>query len=135
MGMGDNKKKRILIIDDEEVFCQMVKANLERLGDYEVLFAYNGREGLKITVEQPMDLILLDLIMPGANGLEILRALKENPKTLAIPVLMLTAVSNELAQQESTAWYSDGYLEKPIEIAALQAKIENVLSRQVGRHS
>ena len=82
--------KKILVVDDEKEFVNTISARLEPMG-YEIIPAYNGQEALdKATSEMP-DLIILDIMMPGMDGLEVLHKLRDNPKTFPLNVIMLTA--------------------------------------------
>ncbi len=119
--------KKILIIDDEEGFRFFVKTNLELRGDYEVIAASGGEEGIRLAEEHKPDLVLLDILMPGIDGLETLNRLKENKNTKSIPVIMLTAKSDDETRIKALYLRNDGYVIKPFEIAALEEKIEEVL--------
>lgn len=124
--------KRILIVDDEEDFCFFVKENLQQIGSYQVLIATDGVQGLKIAREAHPDLILLDILMPRMNGLEVLKRLKANPATMEIPVLMLTAKNDVESKQQAAQLYDEDYLVKPIQADFLKMKIDRVLAR-IGR--
>ena len=123
--------KRILIIDDEKDFCSLIKVNLELTNAYKVLIANSGREGVQLAEQEKPDLILLDIIMPNMDGFQVIKTLKENPKTLSIPIIMLTAVLDEKAKQKAWEMYDEAYLTKPVETETLKAKIEEVLKRFV----
>jgi DNA-binding response OmpR family regulator len=125
-------KKRILMIDDEVNLCKMVKKNLESMSDFNVDFAINGTDGIKLAKKIQPDLILLDLCMPGMDGFAVLKRLKEDMETIAIPVVMLTALDDEANKIKALELYNEAYLVKPIEAQALIAKIEEVLKRRVG---
>lgn len=122
----------ILIIDDEKDFCRLVKMNLELLGNFKVLTAFSGREGIKIARETKPDLILLDIMMPKMNGFEVLRVLKRNRKTLAIPVVVLTAKDDDVSKLTATKLYNEEYITKPIGAGELKDKIEEVFKRSKG---
>jgi len=92
--MTENKIK-ILIIDDEEDFSFFLSRNLERLHIYEIITANNGKVGLKKAKQYNPDLIFLDIMMPGIDGLEVLKILKADKKTASIPVIMLTGRAEE----------------------------------------
>ena len=123
-------KKRILIIDDEEDFCRLVKMNLELMGNFVVDTAINGEEGVKTVKETKPDLILLDIIMPGMDGFEVLEELKKDEDTKDIPVVMLTAKEDRASQIKAVELHNEEYIIKPIETQKLKAKIENILKRR-----
>ena len=124
-------KKRILMIDDEINLCKIVKKNLESTGNFSVDFATNGKDGIRLAKKQP-DVILLDICMPGVDGFGVLKAIKEDEKTLSIPVIMLTALDDEANKIKANELYDEAYIIKPVEVQALIAKIEEVL-RRTGR--
>ena len=125
------EKKRILIIDDEKSLCDMLKKGLELMGDFEVSIETSGKGGIRAAKWLKPDLILLDIHMPGMDGLEVLKRLKENNKdTIAIPVVMLTAVLDDSTKEGCARLYDEAYLEKPIGVTDLKAKIDEVLKRR-----
>jgi len=115
------------MIDDEKDLGFFVKANLEMVGNYEVITATSGKDGLKAAAWHKPDLILLDLMMPVMDGFEVLKKLKTDPKTESIPVIMLTAISNDESKMKAAGLYGDDYLIKPIEFKTLKARIDSVL--------
>lgn len=121
--------KKILIIDDEKDFCAIVKANLELSRDYNVITATSGKDGLRTAERDKPDLILLDIMMPEIDGFEVLKRLKENDKTVSIPVIMLTAKGDQESQEKAMQLYDEDYIVKPVETALLKSKIEDVLAR------
>ena len=123
-------KKRILIIDDEKDFCELVKLNLEIMGDFEVATAVNGKRGINLAKRTKPNLILLDIAMPGIDGLEVLKKLKKIHNTMQIPVIMLSAKTDETSKHKTAQLYNEGYIEKPVEPADLKNKIEQVLERK-----
>jgi len=122
--------KKILMIDDEKEFCMVVKQNLEMKGDYCVEIAMDGKSGIAAALRSKPDLILLDIIMPGIGGFEVLRELKGKKETTSIPVVMLTAVGSEEAKEKALGLYDEDYIVKPVLIKDLDAKIKAVLSRR-----
>ncbi len=122
--------KRILVIDDEKDFCFFVKQNLELTGNYNVIIATNGKDGVTAAVKHKPDIVLLDIIMPHMSGFEVLNALKENKLTTAIPVIILTAVDAEDAKEKASGLYNEDYIVKPVAISDLKAKIDAVLSKR-----
>ncbi len=121
-------KKRILIIDDEQDLCRVVKLNLERTKQYEVFFATDGRSGIEIARNQRPDLILLDIRMPGMSGGEIAEELLDDPSTGTIPIIFLTALvkKDEVAKQSG---YISGrpFIAKPVTTQDLIKRIEEEL--------
>lgn len=122
--------KKILIIDDEKEFCMIVKQNLEMKGDYRVEVAADGNSGIAAALQNKPDLILLDIIMPGMGGFDVLRELKDKKETASIPVIMLTAVGSEEAKEKALSLYGEDYIVKPVLLGDLDAKIKAVLSRR-----
>jgi len=123
-------KRKVLMVEDEEDFSRIVKMNLELLdADYFVERANCGKEGLKKAVAFQPDVILLDIMMPKMDGFEVLKRLKDNPDTSAIPVIMLTAKTDEESKLQASQLYNEDYVTKPIEAPDLKAKIEDILGR------
>ena len=122
--------KRILIIDDEKEFCQLVKTHLELEGNLEVFTATSGKEGLEAVRHIRPDLVLLDIMMPGGmDGFEVLKALKKDKKTVRIPVVMLTVMHDDATKIEATQLYDEDYITKPVKLKDLKNKVERVLGR------
>lgn len=85
-------KKTILIIDDEEDFCHFVKLNLEQTGNFEVLTANNGADGINMAQRYQPDLVLLDIIMPTMTGTQVAESLRNDKATKDIPIIFVTAI-------------------------------------------
>lgn len=121
---------RILIIDDDKEMVALGRLILEREG-FDILFAYNGQEGLDILDHNgDIDLILLDIMMIGMDGWQVLEAIKRSQKHAHIPVIMLTA-RHYLEDETKTIDYSnmfDGYVVKPFVVRELLGKINKLLS-------
>jgi len=118
---------KILIIDDEESILKMYS---EALSKHEVSTAKNGEEGLKIAEESNPDLILLDIILPKVNGLDVLAQLKENQETATIPVLILTNLPEESSADKAKTLGADGYFVKAeYEPSKLAETIDNLIQR------
>lgn len=122
--------KKILIIDDEKEFCMIVKQNLEMKGGYRVEVATDGNSGIAAALQHKPDLILLDIIMPGMGGFDVLRELKDKKETASIPIIMLTAVGSEEAKEKALSLYGEDCIVKPVLLGELDAKIRTVLSRR-----
>jgi len=121
--------KKILIIDDVGDFRYFLKKNLEMVGDYKVIGAGTGEEGLRLAKKKRPDLILLDIVLPKVNGLEVLRELKEGERTRPIPVIMLTSSDEDENRMKTMNLHGDGYIDKCSPVLELEDKIEEVLYR------
>ncbi len=125
-------KNKILLIDDEENFCFFVKKNLEQNGDFFVIYTTDPDKGIKLAQKNHPDLVLLDILMPKKDGFKVLEALKKNPKTLSIPVIMLTALGDEETKLKASALYNENYITKPVSYEMLRSEIEKILIRHSG---
>ncbi len=121
----------ILIVDDEKDIVELVRYNLQREG-YHVLTADNGKDALSLSERRP-SLILLDVMMPAMNGLEVLRQLKSRPATAGIPVVFLTAKGSEVDEVIGLELGADDYIVKPISIPKLIARVKAVLRKSESR--
>ena len=121
-------KRCILTIDDEEHILELLNYHLTKMG-YEVVQAGSGEEGLSVLGQREVDLVLLDLMLPGIDGLQVLRKIKENKKTKSIPVIMLTARSDEIDTVLGLEMGADDYIGKPFGVHELGARIKVVLRR------
>ncbi len=119
--------KTILIIDDEKDFCFFVKANLEFDKTCQILIANNGRDGIRSAERHKPDLILLDVMMPEMDGVQVLSQLKGSKKTMHIPVVMLTAKNDDETKLKAASRYSEDYIPKPVETTRLKEKIDSIL--------
>lgn len=120
--------KRILVIDDEPQLGTIIRACLEMLGGWTVLLAESGNEGFyKAEMELP-DAILLDVMMPGMDGLTLFRKLQENPATQSIPVILLTAKVQAAEEQSQLSQLGiAGVIGKPFEPLVLTEQITKLL--------
>ena len=125
-GEEDYVRKRILAVDDQRHIARLVQYHLERAG-YDVTLAYDGAEALEKVREIRPDLVILDVMMPGINGFEVLHRLKEDPDTEPIPVIMLTAKSESDDALEGYDRGAQWYLSKPIDPTELLTFVNNVL--------
>ncbi len=120
--------KTILLVEDERDLLELLKYNFDREG-YHVLTAETGEDGLKMVRQQSPDLILLDLMLPSMDGLEVCRSLKGRPETATIPVIMLTAKGEEADVVRGLELGADDYVTKPFSPRILMARIRAVLRR------
>jgi two-component system phosphate regulon response regulator PhoB len=121
-------KPRILIIEDERGLADVLTYNLQREG-YETLVAHDGQEGLRKAQMQMPDLILLDIMLPGIDGLEVCRTLRAGKPTSKIPILMLTAKSEETDQIVGFTVGADDYVTKPFSVKVLLQRIRALKRR------
>jgi two-component system alkaline phosphatase synthesis response regulator PhoP len=126
--MPVGRTKTILIVDDEADILRMLKYNLEWEG-YLVLTASDGNQALSEVQKQP-DLVLLDVLLPGIDGLEVARQIKSNKKTSHIAIVFLTALSSESEEIAGFEVGADDYIVKPIRINTLLARIRAVIKRR-----
>ncbi|MEM8738929.1 MAG: response regulator transcription factor [Planctomycetota bacterium] len=124
---------KITIVEDERDLLELLKYNLDREG-YDVTTAETGEDGLKLVRRQPPDLILLDLMLPSMDGLEVCRSLKARPDTSDIPVIMLTAKGEESDIVQGLELGADDYITKPFSPRILMARIKAVLRRVEADH-
>ncbi len=122
-------KHRVLLVDDEEAFCEVVKQGLERTGMFEVGFATDGKTGLLMARKGSPDVILLDIRMPGMSGIEVLQTLKKDYPLSQIPVIMLSGLLDNETKRECNYQYGEEYIEKPVGLAELKDRLEAVLRR------
>ena len=125
--------KKILIIEDEQDLIKGLKLNLSDEG-YNVDWAVNGTEGLRKAIEEAPDLIILDIMLPGMDGLEVCRKLRQ--KNISIPIIMLTAKGEEIDKVVGLEIGADDYMTKPFSIRELIARIKARLRyTETGRKS
>lgn len=122
---------KILLVEDEPNIARFVELELSHEG-YEVTKAEDGREGLKLAEEGRFDLVLLDIMLPGLNGLEVLRRLR---RTSQLPVIMLTARDAVMDKVTGLDMGADDYITKPFSIEELLARIRTALRKQVKQES
>jgi two-component system, OmpR family, alkaline phosphatase synthesis response regulator PhoP len=121
----DAMSKHILAVDDEVFIRRLVEVNLQRAG-YRVSRAFDGQDALqKISTERP-DMVLLDVMMPRVDGFEVLRRLKADPNTAAIPVLMLTAKAQDADIFQGLKSGADFYLTKPFNPLELLSWVKRI---------
>lgn len=120
--------KKILIVDDEQDIVESLKFVLET-ADYICYCAYNGEDGLKLAKELMPDLIILDVMMPKINGYKISRLLKYDKKYQNIPILMITARSQEEDKLIGEETGADEYITKPFELDIVVDKVNQYLKQ------
>jgi len=121
-------KEKILIVDDEKDIIKMLDYNLKKEG-FRVVSVFDGEEALDSATREHPDLIVLDLMLPGMDGLEVCKTLKREAKTQAIPIIMLTAKSQESDKVIGLELGADDYVTKPFSPRELIARIKAILRR------
>ncbi len=124
------QKEKILVVDDEEDILELVRHHLNREG-YEVRCAESGEQALQTATSESVDLIILDLMLPGIDGLEVTRRLKSDPRTQHIPILMLTAKGEESDVVSGLELGADDYVTKPFSPRILIARARASIRRQL----
>lgn len=127
-------KKLILVVEDEEDILELITYNLGKEG-YEIQTATSGEEGLKYARSKVPDLIVLDLMLPGVDGLEVCKLVKNDPKTRQIPIVMVTAKGEESDVVTGLELGADDYVTKPFSPKVLVARIRAVLRRRTEQTS
>ena len=120
--------KRILVVDDEEHIVELIKFNLEKNG-YKVITADNGKDALEIAKEQHPDLVLLDLMLPGIDGLEVCKEIRKEASISNMPIIMITAKGEELDKILGLELGADDYITKPFSVRELIARSKAILRR------
>jgi len=127
-------KQKILIVDDEEDILELLQYNLTREG-FVIISAMSGEDAIKKAIADNPDLIFLDLMLPGIDGLEVARRLKGNDKTLDIPIIMLTAKGEEADIVTGLELGADDYITKPFSPRVVVARLKAVLRRRERQQS
>jgi two-component system cell cycle response regulator DivK len=122
---------RILVVDDDARNRRFAGAALEQAG-HEVLSAEGGTEGVEAALAHAPDLVLMDVQMPGMDGVSALRRLRAEPRTAAIKVVALTALAMKGDAERLLAEGFDGYVEKPIRYKSFLREVERLLGRKSG---
>jgi DNA-binding response OmpR family regulator len=122
---------RILVVEDEADLRSLLDRHLERAG-YRVILAEDGREALRAAWAQPVDLVVLDLMLPGVDGMEVCRRLRSDPRTARVPIVMLTARQEAADRIAGLEVGADDYVTKPFNLRELALRVDAVLRRARG---
>jgi two-component system, cell cycle response regulator DivK len=117
----------ILVVEDNERNLKLLRDVLEYAG-YDVRVARTGEDGVTLAVKEPPDLVLMDLQLPGIDGMEALRQLRASPRTADIPVVAVTAQAMKQDRERVLEAGFDGYVEKPISVRAFPEQVRRFLS-------
>jgi len=123
MGLG-----RVLVVDDEEHIVELIKFNLENNG-YDVVTAFDGKQALEKAKEEKPDLIILDLMLPIIDGIDVCKKIKNDDKIGSVPIIMLTAKNDEADKVIGLEIGADDYMTKPFSVRELMARVKAVLRR------
>ncbi|AOE50209.1 response regulator [Kangiella sediminilitoris] len=118
---------RVLIIDDSKTVCSMLGRML-RQNQYDVAVAYNGETGLRMIKEQLPELIFLDIVLPGINGFQVLRALRKSPMTKNIPVIMISGNAQATEKYYAERIGADDFMKKPFTRADVFHRMETFIN-------
>jgi DNA-binding response OmpR family regulator len=121
--------KRILLIEDDPDIALSIKYNLEKEGSFQVTVVRDGETGLRHLMDRAPDLLLLDLNLPGMDGLDICRRLRSERHTAALPIIMLTARVDETDKVSGLELGADDYITKPFSVKEVVARVRAVLRR------
>jgi two-component system phosphate regulon response regulator PhoB len=125
-------KRTVLAIDDEKDLIELVRYNLEKEG-FQVKGARDGETGLALAMQERPDVVLVDLMLPGIDGLEVCRRLRSDSRTAGIPLIMLTAKTGESDRVVGLELGADDYVTKPFSTRELVARVRALLRRSGGR--
>jgi len=117
----------ILVVEDNERNLKLLRDVLEYAG-YDVRVARTAEDGITLAVSEPPDLVLMDLQLPGIDGMEALRRLRESPRTADVPVVAVTAQAMKQDRERALAAGFNGYVEKPISVRAFTDQVRGFLS-------
>ncbi len=124
----------VLVVDDEKDLVELVKYHLEKEG-LKCLEARDGETALRVAKESTPDLVVLDLMLPGLDGLEVCRKLRKDPKTSSMAIIMLTAKAEEVDRIVGLEMGADDYMVKPFSPRELVARVKAVLRRGQGQET
>jgi Response regulators consisting of a CheY-like receiver domain and a winged-helix DNA-binding domain len=126
-------KRKVLIVDDDPQIRKILERML--LGpDYELRQAADGHAALQLVQEDPPDLVILDIMMPGMSGIDVCRKIREQSSAKDIHVLMLSAKDSQADRRRALEYGADDYVTKPFHIASLARKIQHMLEKADVKH-
>ena len=117
--------KKILVVDDEPIILKVVTFRLQKMG-YDIVTAIDGLEAVEVTKKEKPDLIILDVVLPGMNGLEVCKTIKKDDKLKNTPIILLTA-SLENLEEKAKECNADDYSLKPFDPEVLMEKIKKFI--------
>src|SRR3989442_13440136 len=126
-------RPKVLIVEDQHDIAGLIKHTLERTGDAEAEIVGSGHAALKAVADHPPDLIILDLNLPVLSGIEVCRILRSRSEAKSLPIIMLTARTNEDDRVSGLELGADDYITKPFSLRELSARVRAVLRRSAAR--
>jgi two-component system, OmpR family, response regulator MtrA len=127
---GGRDMTTVLVVDDDPDVCDLVAYKLRKSG-YEVRCATDGDEAVSAVAERLPDLVLLDVMLPGPSGLEVLQRWRAEPETAVLPVILLTARTQEGDMETGLALGADDYIVKPFSPRELARRVASVIARSL----
>lgn len=121
-------ESRALVVDDDYLLLRLVELNLAKIG-VKVYTAKTGREALRLAITEKPDVILLDIMMPGMDGYEVLRQLKASGETKDIPIIMLTAKTGDEDRERCREMGAAAYVTKPFKLEELRETVKRLIHR------
>src|SRR5215469_13710294 len=128
MSQAGNKRYTVLVVDDDLDLLQLLTYGLELLGNFNVVSATNGEEGLERFFEVRPDCMIIDIKMPGLDGYQLIRALRGDPESASTPLIILSALAQEQNQFAGLALGADDYLVKLASIYDVVAAVQRVIA-------
>ncbi|RCK30070.1 MULTISPECIES: response regulator transcription factor [Thalassospira] len=123
-----NKRPKVLIAEDEETIVESLSFLMEKEG-YDVSVATDGQTAIKMIARDIPDMVLLDVMMPGCDGFEVVRAVRADPKTKPIPIMMLTAKTREVDRRKGLELGVDDFVTKPFSTRDVVSRVKALLER------